>query len=126
MGQQQLLLIVLGIIILGIAVVIGISIFDAQTIESNRVAIQTELNRISAFAQQYYATPKTQGGGNRSFVGFQIPAAITKTDNGESSVITEAEDRLLLQIIGVEKEGDDFVTYQLLVKPKNAVMQKIN
>ena len=36
MGQQQLLLIVLGVIVVGIAVVVGINLFNANSISSDR------------------------------------------------------------------------------------------
>ena len=36
MGQQQLLLIILGVIIVGIAIAVGLSLFSAQSIQSNK------------------------------------------------------------------------------------------
>ncbi len=39
MGQQQLLLIVLGVIIVGIAVVVGINVFTASSALSKRALI---------------------------------------------------------------------------------------
>ena len=36
MGQQQLLLIVLGVIVVGIAVVVGTKLFNANAVSSNR------------------------------------------------------------------------------------------
>ena len=51
MGQQQLLLIVLGVIIVGIAVVVGISVFTASSSSSNQDAVISDLQNISANAQ---------------------------------------------------------------------------
>ena len=42
MGQQQLLLIVLGVIIVGIAVVVGINLFNANAEESAKDTIVSE------------------------------------------------------------------------------------
>ena len=36
MGQQQLLLIVLGVILVGIAIILGVNLFRANAVESKR------------------------------------------------------------------------------------------
>jgi len=59
MGQQQLLLIVLGVIIVGIAIVVGINLFTANAIESNRNGVISDLSNLGAMAQQYYKRPTT-------------------------------------------------------------------
>jgi len=46
MGQQQLLLIVLGVIIVGIAVVVGINLFNANATNANRDGVISDLNKI--------------------------------------------------------------------------------
>ena len=53
MGQQQLLLIVLGVIIVGIAVVVGINLFNANAEESAKDTIVSEGTNFGAMAQQY-------------------------------------------------------------------------
>ncbi|MBI2417017.1 MAG: hypothetical protein HYV28_03805, partial [Ignavibacteriales bacterium] len=59
MGQQQLLLIVLGVIIVGIAIVVGINLFRASAIDANRNGVISDLNNLAAMAQQYYKKPTT-------------------------------------------------------------------
>ena len=54
MGQQQLLLIVLGVIIVGIAIAVGISMFKSNAQSSNRDQVINDLNNLAAKAQQYY------------------------------------------------------------------------
>ncbi len=39
MGQQQLLLIILGVIIVGIAVAVGITMFQDNAVDQNRSAV---------------------------------------------------------------------------------------
>jgi len=63
MGTQQILLIVLTVIIVGIAIAVGIAIFKAQAINSNRQAILSDLHLMSASIIAYFKTPATQGGG---------------------------------------------------------------
>jgi hypothetical protein len=78
MGQQQLLLIVLGVIIVGIAVVVGINLFNANSEESAKDTMVSEGTNIGALAQQYYKKPTSMGGGGNTFTGFSIPAKLSK------------------------------------------------
>ena len=57
MGQQQLLLIVLGVIIVGIAVVVGINVFTASASQANRDAVVADLTNLASMAQAYYRKP---------------------------------------------------------------------
>ena len=82
MGQQQLLLIVLGVIIVGIAVVVGINLFNANAEESAKDTIISEGTNLGALAQQYYKKPVAMGGGGNSFTGFKIPPLLDSTQAG--------------------------------------------
>ncbi|MBN1300116.1 MAG: hypothetical protein JW995_02785 [Melioribacteraceae bacterium] len=86
MGQQQLLLIVLGVIIVGIAVVVGINVFTAQSEESAKDAIVSDCTTLGAMAQQYYRKPSAMGGGDNSFTGWTIPANLDTTANGTYAI----------------------------------------
>ncbi len=79
MGQQQLLLIVLGVIIVGIAVVVGINLFNASAEESTKDTLVSEGTNLGALAQQYFKKPSEMGGGGGSFVGFTVPANLDTT-----------------------------------------------
>ena len=82
MGQQQLLLIVLGVIVVGIAVVVGINLFNANAVSSNRDGVVSDLNNLGAMAQQFYKKPVSMGGGGNTFTGFALPAELDSTANG--------------------------------------------
>lgn len=75
MGQQQLLLIVLGVIIVGIAVVVGINVFSSSATSSNRDLVVSQLTNIASSAQQYFRKPASLGGGGNDFNGFKIGLA---------------------------------------------------
>ena len=83
MGQQQLLLIVLGVIIVGIAVVVGINLFNANAETATQDSLVSQGTNLGAMAQQYYKKPIAMGGGGNSFVGFEtnvfanLPASLT-------------------------------------------------
>ncbi len=86
MGQQQLLLIILGIIIVGIAIAVGISQFGAQSTESNKDAMTSNLVSLAANAYQFKIRPSTLGGGSGSYTNYQIPAKMQNDDDGSYSV----------------------------------------
>ena len=67
MGQQQLLLIVLGVIVVGIAVVVGINLFNANAETSAQDSLVSQGTNMGALAQQYYKKPVAMGGGGSSF-----------------------------------------------------------
>ena len=82
MGQQQLLLIVLGVIIVGIAIAVGITQFGAQSSESNKDGITSGVVNIAADAYQYKIRPTSMGGGSQAYTGYAIPAKMRVDDNG--------------------------------------------
>jgi hypothetical protein len=82
MGQQQLLLIILGVIIVGIAIAVGLSLFSAQSVASNKDAIINDLGNLAATAYQFRIRPTSMGGGGSSYVGFTIPSKMSSNDNG--------------------------------------------
>ena len=63
MGQQQLLLLVLGVVIVGLAVVVGINAFSENQIRSNADAMVTEGLRMASDIQAYALKPDQFGGG---------------------------------------------------------------
>lgn len=95
MGQQQLLLIVLGVIIVGIAIVVGINLFNANAEESTKDTIVSEGTNIGALAQQFYKKPLALGGGGNRFDrggqdgnGFEIPQNLVNTQSATWSQVT--------------------------------------
>jgi len=85
MGQQQLLLIILGVIIVGIAIAVGLSLFTAQSIQSNRDAIINDLNNLAAQAYQYRIRPTSMGGGQGDYSSFVIPTKMRTNENATYS-----------------------------------------
>ena len=81
MGQQQLLLVILGVIIVGIAIAVGIGLFGADSVSSNRDAIINDLMNLGQYASRYRLTPIPFGGGGRVYTGFKIPESLKQNDN---------------------------------------------
>ena len=67
MGLQQLILIVLTVIIIGISIAVGIGMFNQSMIRSNRHAIINDLGIFASIANTYYKTPTDMGGGDRTW-----------------------------------------------------------
>jgi hypothetical protein len=74
MGQQQLLLIVLGVIIVGIAIVVGINLFNANAEESAKDTLVSEGTNLGAMAQQFYKKPVALGGGGNTYKTSTTPS----------------------------------------------------
>ena len=65
MGTQQIILLVLGVILIGVSVASGIFMFQEQAINSSRQACLEEMNRLSSAAKAWWITPQSMGGGGR-------------------------------------------------------------
>ena len=90
MGQQQLLLIVLGVIIVGIAVVVGINLFNSSAKDAGRDQVISQLTNLASKAQQYYKKPTSLGGGNNAFAGFALAASEDSSSIGNFVVSSTA------------------------------------
>jgi hypothetical protein len=88
MGQQQLLLIVIGVIVVGIAIAAGMGLFSASKESSIKDELVNQNIAIAAAIQQYYSKPTSMGGGNLKFDGYLLPVKMKTTTNGSYSVGT--------------------------------------
>ena len=117
MGQQQLLLIVLGVIVVGIAVVVGINLFNANAVSSNRDGVVSDLNNLGAMAQQYYKKPSSMGGGGNLFTGWTVPTQLDTTANG-IYVAVVAPQSVIITGTGTEKNDAGVkIVHTATVKP---------
>ncbi len=137
MGQQQLLLIILGVIIVGIAVAVGITMFQDNAVDQNRSAVIADLTTLSAKAQQYYAKPVSLGGGGNSFVGLTADAtgigilastAFTNNANGTYTVKTAGTaTTVVLHGVGKTALNDgSFCSYDMTVTNQTQTPTKLN
>ncbi len=124
MGQQQLLLIVLGVIIVGIAIVVGINLFQAQSVNANRDAVIGDLNNLASISMSYFKKPTSMGGGGNSFVGFAMPTNMGSNDNGTYTIKTAGTAAaIVFQGVGTEigDDGAANVTYTATVSSAGAI-----
>ena len=113
MGVQQLLLIVLSIIIIGVAITIGLHLFVGRTYRSNEQALGAEIQEYATRAIQWYKTPESIGGAGQkaanvtvnslaSFLGFIGPSQSTTSDNGRIRLTEVTGEVAQFEGIGVE------------------------
>ena len=119
MGQQQLLLLVVGIIIVGISIVVGMSLYRSHAIDTNRNNILNECVNLASEAQRYYRRPGALGGGGNSFNGWNIPITLRQTSSGRF-ILDSVSDSVVLRGVGTEVvSGTDTVEVRIAVYPKS-------
>ncbi len=115
MGQQQLLLITVAIIIVGIAILVSFSIYRQNSIDQNRDNVTSQSLNLANMAMTYYKKPKSMGGNDRSFIGWDVPSYLTSTESGTFTA-TAFSDSVI--IIGT---GNEIVSGYDYVKVKTTV-----
>ena len=92
MGQQQLLLIVLVMILVGAAILVGMQVYDESNRETAITTMSKDLVNLSSIALNYYRTPIELGGGGQSFTtstsngNWKVPENLDTLDNRAYSV----------------------------------------
>jgi Tfp pilus assembly protein PilE len=126
MGQQQLLLIILGVIIVGIAVAVGITMFQDNAVSANRDAVTNDLVQLAAKSQQFFRKPVALGGGGNSFalltadaagMALLVSTAFSDNDNGTYTISTAGTaGAVIFQGVGkTDMGGGVFPTYTCIV-----------
>ena len=97
MGQQQLLLIILGVIIVGIAIAVGVSQFGAHSTQANKDGVTSSLVNIAANAYQFKIRPTSMGGGGGAYdnskgatAAYTVPSKMSADDNGTYTLTSAA------------------------------------
>ena len=125
MGQQQLLLIILGVIVVGIAVAVGITMFTDNAQSANRDAVTNDLVNLASRAQQHYRRPAALGGGQGAFDASKGGVAVTLdrltskpiNANGSYVLTSVAADLVVLTGTGTETglDGTNKVNVEMSV-----------
>ncbi|MEX2410144.1 MAG: hypothetical protein WD607_02025 [Candidatus Paceibacterota bacterium] len=81
MGQQQLLLIILVTIIVGLATVVAINTMQSAYDSANYDAIQQDILQAHAASMGYLQKPRMMGGGGGSYTGISLEAISLPEEN---------------------------------------------
>jgi len=115
-GQQQILLIVLALIIVGVAIAISVQLFRANAIEAKRDILVEETTYLGTMAIQYFKKPTELGGGNQDFTGWQVPSQMVQTANGNFMIAAVTPDEVTITGTGSEVvTGTDSIKVQTIV-----------
>jgi hypothetical protein len=117
MGQQQLLLIIIAAIVVGLAITVAINLFRAHSVDEKRDLLIDEGSSLATAAMGYYKKPSSLGGGGNSFVGWSVPPSMVTTATGRFSA-TAFDDSVV--IIGT---GNEVITGTDSIKVKITVLQ---
>lgn len=117
MGSNQLLLILFGTIVIGIAIIIGINLASTTAEQSNRDALLSDLTQLTARAKAHFLKPKVLGGGGHSFANFTIPEDLAETANGTLEHYNESHgtDHIHFRAIGnsIGENGKDPINIEV-------------
>jgi hypothetical protein len=81
MGQQQLLLIILVTIIVGLATIVAINTFQSAAEEANIDSIRQDILQAQSNANAYALKPEVLGGGNGRYQGISLQAISLPEEN---------------------------------------------
>jgi hypothetical protein len=95
MGQQQLLIVLLGVLIVGIAIAAGMGLFGANKVNANKDAIISDMNSIALSAFRFKSRPRAMVGGGGSYIGYALTDKYKSNANARYSC-TAAESELTI------------------------------
>lgn len=119
MGQQQLLLVILVTIIVGIATVVAINTFGSAADQANIDAVTNDVATLASAAQGYYMRPAMLGGGSRTFndltfEGLAFPAngvsadsSSAQNENGRYTIVVDSQTQFT--ITANPSSGENYV-----------------
>jgi hypothetical protein len=111
MGQQQLLLLVLASIIVGVGVLVGVNMFQENSAQANFDAVRQDCLTFAANAQAWYRRPTMMGGGqdytNFDWADINLSPAAGPFVNENGSYAISGNAVTSVTITGTGKESPD-------------------
>ncbi len=123
MGQQQLLLVILVTIIVGVATVVAINVFGTSAINANKDAVRQDMLTIGSQAQGWYMKPTMMGGGGGSFqnitfdnMGFGYSQKISPTE------VKNANGTYTIKVVNNKTTNDSLVISAVPVQEQDSTI----
>ena len=115
-------------LLVGLAIYVGLTMFGANTEEDTRNAIILDLQNFSVRALAHYSRPVSQGGGNKSFTGVTIGQIYPMVENVNARYFVESATDNECIIVGVGKivSGNDSIRVRCRVTPQRNVIEILN
>jgi len=92
MGTQQILLIVLSVIVVGVAITVGFGMFASESENANKLACQQDAKLFFAKTLEFYKMPSAEGGGYGDSANWAVANIIAYVNRGTvdgSKITTE-------------------------------------
>ena len=126
MGQTQLLLIVLGVLLVGVAIFVGLTMFSSNAEETSRLAMINDLSNFAQGARVWYNKPVSQGGGGKSFNSVTIGNVFPMVENANARYFIQSASGDLCVIEGVGKivtSNEDSIRVRARVQPERTIIE---
>jgi len=109
MGQSQLLIIAISVLIIGIAIMDGTGFFQSDDVDANKKAMIDDFHHIAANAVRFYRRIPALGGGGYKFDSYVLPGGYRSNLNGRYTANVVSSQ--VLEITGVsELDSTDTMT----------------
>jgi hypothetical protein len=122
-GQQQLLLIILVTIVIGIATIVAINIIGNGRVDANRDAVRQDLFNAASLVQSIWERPAIMGGASRDFDGNMNEATILQYLNVPASEYqpgdTEATNENGRYLVTIQGDSELLITGEPSTGPPN-------
>lgn len=109
MGQQQLLLVILVTIIVGIATVVAINTFGSAADSANLDAVRQDIATFAASAQGYFMKPEMLGGGGGTWAGIDFNKVAFPADDIAASGTEALNANGVYKLTGITATDSVFV-----------------
>ena len=105
MGQQQLILLVLGVILTGLFISAGTRMSQSYYQGSSRDQLIMNIQGLTGLVESYAKTPTVMGGGGGKYTGIKIVSGLLKTSVGQITYTTTAN-QMVFTAVGVTVGND--------------------
>jgi hypothetical protein len=134
MGSQQLLLILVGVIVVGIMIAVGLDMFKDQASSTNRDSLANDLSNFAIQAQKYYRRPASMRGGDYSFNGLGFADISVNATNANGTFVLSPDPAsssdLFVTMTGTGynkgNDGSTNVQVEITVWPESTYIQTLN
>ena len=128
MGQQQLLMVVLTMVLVGVAIIVGQTMFEANAINNTQSVLAHDLLFYASKARGYYWRPSYLGGAHKDFTNILNMNLFSGGENedGYFYIVSASTDELVLEGVGKLVIGGDSIKVKVTVDERRSIIEYFN
>lgn len=128
MGHQQIMLVLLGVLVVGIAIAVGVAMFRGNAIEQGRMALINDMLFIASRAREAYLKPSQMGGAQRNFSNITMCQLSTmeENDNGRYFIESASTDELVIVGVGRMVAEGDTIRVRMRINERTNVIEVLH